>query len=129
MGSKGRAAARAMLTRVACTVTPSHGVIQVLGATEVPVCGPTTARVCVYIHNSGYQQRQCRCPGSGSTPEAMSVPEGHAAARAKPVAGGHVWSVVLPQLGSVLMSVAHVTTRAHENHVFRCGGSAELPPG
>lgn len=36
-------------------------------------------------------------------------------------------SVVLPQLGSVSMSVAYVTSGAHANHVCRYEGSAELP--
>lgn len=36
-------------------------------------------------------------------------------------------SVVLPQLGSVSMSVAYVITGAYANHVSRCESSVELP--
>lgn len=81
---------------------------------RVWVCGLITPGVCIKICGS-YFQRPCNCLVSRLTPGTMML------------LLAMFGSVVLPQLGSVSMSVAYVITGAYANHVSRCEGSVELP--
>lgn len=99
---------------------PRTGIIWVWPVARVHMwaCGPTTARASVSVHGTCHHQESYGYLGSGSLSWTMSGPEGHPAARvmpaqvACPITQGH--GVMVPsQSGSVMISMAQVTTKGH----------------
>lgn len=123
--SEGQTSTGVITIWVVCTATWGHGDIlaQAAAKEHLWVCGLIVVyKVWVNAPGSWYHQGSCRYLGSGQYPEIMLVSKSHAPTRTMLIS---VLCTVIAalvtsgpeQLRSVLISVAHVTTGGHRNHV------------